>query len=429
MNRLLLVALFLAACSTVQAQEFPFSPGSGELRIVTWNIENLGSRTPRRSDEELELLAERIASFEAPVIAVQEIGSGTGRARPALEQVLANLGPDWRAVTADTSNGFIFDSRVVELLSSEQLDQLQSPPYNTFYIDFPSWQIDFGFNGDPFTAGRSLPMTAEFRVIGTGSALPIRLLSSHFHAGSDFDLQRSYEGQAIQAWTDEILQQESANSRIYLLGDFNAQPGDSPHTELGMVRLEKENTIDTGILSEGEIELDHIYATADGFPYVSRGTTFVIQPEHYSETPVEFEAIYSDHAPVLADMNLAALAYSGSWYDPEHDGEGFMVQMLEDGRAYLTWYTYDDQGQQMWLTGVGDLNGSTVVIDELYVTAGGVFGPGFDPEAVELTPWGSLVFTFDTCTSARVDYESGLGFGSGSLNPIRLTAIEGLECP
>jgi len=430
MSKFLLTALILAACSAVQAQEFPFSPGSGELRIVTWNIENLGSRTPRRSDAELELLAERIASFEAPVIAIQEIGSGAGRARPALEQILAGLGPDWRMVADATSNGFIFDSRVVELISSEQLDQLQGPPYNTFYSDFPNWQNDFGNAGDPFTTGRSLPMAAEFRLIGAGSALPIRLLSSHFHGGPDFDLQRSYEGQAIQAWIDEIVQTEAASSRIYLLGDFNAEPGNSPHTELGMLRLEKENTTNTGILSGGGIELDHIYATADGFPYVSRGTAFVIQPEHYFETPEEFEAVYSDHAPVLVDLNLAgALAYSGTWYDPEHDGEGFMVQILEDGRVFLNWYTYDDQGQQMWLTGVGELSGNTVVVDELYVSAGGVFGPDFDPEAVEFTLWGSLIFIFDTCTSARVDYESALGFGTGSLNPIKLTIIEGLECP
>ena len=133
---------------------------------------------------------------------------------------------------------------------------------------------------------------------------------------------------------------------------------------------------------------------------------------------------------MLVDLNLAgALAYSGTWYDPEHDGEGFMVQILEDGRVFLNWYTYDDQGQQMWLTGVGQLSGNTVVVDELYVSAGGVFGPDFDPEAVEFTLWGSLIFIFDTCTSARVDYESALGFGTGSLNPIKLTIIEGLECP
>ena len=430
MRKYLLTTLLLAACGTIQAQEFPFSPTGGEFRIVTWNIENLGSRTPRRSNAELELLAERIASFEAPVIAIQEIGSGVGSARPALEQVLAVLGPDWRAVTADTSNGFIFNSRIVELLSSEQLDQLQAPPYNSFYTDFPNWQTDFGNTGDPFTNGRSLPMAAEFRLIGAGSALPVLLLSSHFHAGTDFALQRNYEGQAIQSWVDEIVQTSVTSDRIYLLGDFNAQPGGSPHTELLMMRLEKENTTNTGILSAAGIELDHIYATAAGFLYVSRGTAFVIRPEHYFETPEEFEAVYSDHAPVLVDLNLAgALAYSGTWFDPEHDGEGFMVQLLEDGRVFLIWYTYDDLGQQMWLSGVGDWSGDTVMIDELYVTTGGIFGPNFDPDAVELTLWGSLVFIFESCTSARVDYESVLGFGAGSLNPTRLTVVVGLECP
>ena len=430
MSRFFLSVLVLAVCSNVHAQEFPFSPQNAQLRVVTWNIENLGSRTPRRSDAELQLLAERIASFEAPVIAIQEIGSGTGNTRPALEQVLSQLGPDWRAATSDTSNGFIYNSRQVELLSSEQLDQLQSPPYNNFYNDFPDWQSDFGTNGDPFTAGRSLPLSAEFRLIGAGSALPFRLISSHFHAGSTFALQRAYEGQAIQAWVDEILQPETAERRVYLLGDFNAQPGNSPHTELGLERLEKENTTNTAILSAGDVELDHIYASADGFSFVSRGTAFVIRPEHYGETAVQFEAVYSDHAPVLMDLNLAAsMGYSGSWIDLERDNEGFVVQVLTGNRISVTWYTYDEQGDQMWLTGAGQLSGNTALIEDVYVTAAGIWDPDFDPDTVELTVWGSLVFIFESCNQARIDYESALGFGSGSLSAVRLTNVEGLACP
>ena len=430
MSRFFLAAVILAACSTVQAQEFPFSPENAELRVVTWNIENLGNRTPRRSDAELQLLAERILSFEAPVLAIQEIGSGQGNARAALEQVLSHLGPDWRAAASVTSNGFIYNSRRVELLSSEQLDQLQAPPYNSFYDDFPNWQNDFGSNGDPFTAGRSLPFAAEFRLIGAGSALPFKLISTHFHAGPTFSVQRAYEGLAIQAWVDEMLLPKTAISRVYLLGDFNAQPGNSPHTELGLQRLEKENTTNTAIISNGDVELDHIYASEEGFSYISRGTAFVIRPEHYGESPEQFEAVFSDHAPVLMDLSLSAsIGYSGSWIDLERDNAGFVVQVLPANRINVTWYTYDGMGNQMFLTGAGQLSGNIAFIEDVYITAAGISNPGFDPDTVEITVWGSLTISFESCNRARVDYDPVLGDGSGSLNVVRLTNVEGLDCP
>lgn len=415
-------------CSIGYAQDdFPFSPADGELRVVSWNIENLGSRSPRRSDADLILLADRINSFESPIIAVQEVSAN--RAQATLDLILERLGPDWRAELGNT-NGFIFNSRTVELLGSEELDQLQLPPYSSFYTDFPNWENDFGRNGDPFTNGNSLPMSAEFRLTGVGSALPILLVSAHFHAGSSFAVQREYEGRAIQLWLDEISQLNDANSRAYLLGDFNAQPGSAPHTELSLQRLEKENVTSTVIVSTNGAELDHIYASAEGYHFVSRGTAFVVQPGHYGETPTQFELIYSDHAPILMDLNLAAsLAYSGSWYDPEHTGEGQIIQVLSANRILMNWYTYDEQGAQMWLTGVGILSGSTATIEHMYITEGGIFGPEFDPQLVELEIWGSLIMNFESCNAASIEYESILGFGSGTLNPVRLTQVEGLDCP
>ncbi len=90
---------------------------------------------------------------------------------------------------------------------------------------------------------------------------------------------------------------------------------------------------------------------------------------------------------------------------------------------------YDEEGDQMWLTGAGQLSGNTAVIEDVYVTAAGIWDPDFDPDTVELTVWGSLVFIFESCNQARVDYESALGFGSGSLSVVRLTNVEGLACP
>jgi hypothetical protein len=82
----------------------------------------------------------------------------------------------------------------------------------------------------------------------------------------------------------------------------------------------------------------------------------------------------------------------------------------------------------MWLTGVGEIVDSSVHIEEMLISKGGIFGPAFNPDDVELTVWGSLNFTFTNCQNAVASYESVIGFGADTLNPIRLTQIAGLQC-
>ena len=105
-----------------------------------------------------------------------------------------------------------------------------------------------------------------------------------------------------------------------------------------------------------------------------------------------------------------------------------MIQSLNNNRMLITWYTYDDQGEQMWLTGVGELINASVHIEEMRITKGGIFGPTFNPDNIELSVWGSLTFTFSDCQNAVASYASVTGFGEGTLNPVRLTHIAGLEC-
>jgi hypothetical protein len=57
-----------------------------------------------------------------------------------------------------------------------------------------------------------------------------------------------------------------------------------------------------------------------------------------------------------------------------------------------------------------------------------VFGPVFNPDDVELSVWGSLTFTFTDCQNAVASYESIIGFGAGTLGPVRLTRLAGLQC-
>lgn len=435
-------AAFMAAtlggsCALMAQEEFPYSPGSDQLRIVTWNIENLGNRSPPRSESDLENLAGRLLSFEAPIIAVQEIFSNPGGSRPALQTVMEHMGPEWQIAVGDGSNGVLFNSLQVNLVSGEELSVLQAPPYNSFYRDIPDWQNLYGNNGDPFSNGRSLPYMGVFQ--HAQSADLFYIISNHFHFGQDLDIIREYEGNAVRLYVEELLAGAGEELLIAVVGDFNAQPGSAPHPQLDssgeLHILVKENSQNTGILSEGA-NIDHHYLTTAALEKTADQSAFVILPEHYGESPEAFESVYSDHAPVLVDLSLAtttdelilASAWSGTWYDPAHDGEGWMIQVLSDQIVLINWYSYDDSGEQMWMTGVGSLADNRVDIDEMLITQGGLFGPDFDPDSVALEVWGSMSMTFHECDSATVEYSTVTRLGQGTLHPVRLSRIAGLDC-
>ena len=121
-------------------------------------------------------------------------------------------------------------------------------------------------------------------------------------------------------------------------------------------------------------------------------------------------------------------AISGAWYDTSHDGEGWLLDILADGRALVNWFTYDPEGNQAWFLNTGQVEGDTIRFN-LLVPSGTDFGPTFDPDRVNRPPWGRATFKFDDCNSGTMNYDSPLpGYGSGSLALTRLTKLSGLEC-
>ncbi len=119
---------------------------------------------------------------------------------------------------------------------------------------------------------------------------------------------------------------------------------------------------------------------------------------------------------------------SGSWYDPTHSGEGYVLEVLTDRRVLVYWFSFDPQGNRRWFFGVGDVRQGKLVFDEMFTTRGGIFGAEFDPETVELEPWGSLELDLE-CDSGIASFTpTEAGFPAGALNLIRLTLLAGLSC-
>jgi len=119
---------------------------------------------------------------------------------------------------------------------------------------------------------------------------------------------------------------------------------------------------------------------------------------------------------------------SGTWFNSQRSGEGFLLDYLPSGDVVAFWFTFDQDGNQMWLVGQGRPNGGMLVIDDLQITSGGRFGDSFNANDVQRQTWGSVSFDFSSCNGAVVDYSSDIGFGSGQISLSQLSGISGVDC-
>ena len=119
---------------------------------------------------------------------------------------------------------------------------------------------------------------------------------------------------------------------------------------------------------------------------------------------------------------------TGSWFDQTHNGEGLVVEVLEDGIALVYWFSYDSDGNQAWFIGTGHQKDKIINISEMLITNGGRFGDDFDPDEVEVNQWGGIQVELG-CDFGKLDYTSGLSiYGNGKQTLSRLTSIGEPAC-
>jgi hypothetical protein len=107
-----------------------------------------------------------------------------------------------------------------------------------------------------------------------------------------------------------------------------------------------------------------------------------------------------------------------AWYNPDTSGQGFFINVFPGlGAVSLAWFTYDtglppldatanlgDPGHR-WLTAVGPIDGNQVMM-EIEMTSGGIFDT--PTEIIRTDPPGSdgtLLLTFDSCSSGTIEYD------------------------
>jgi len=132
--------------------------------------------------------------------------------------------------------------------------------------------------------------------------------------------------------------------------------------------------------------------------------------------------------PVIANPS-AFVRWSGSWYEADKAGRGMFLQVQDDGRAFLVWFTFAANGEPIWMVGEGQAQGADLVFNAVTRPVGTRFGANFDPVAVRKEPWGTIRLSGNGCASLALDYTSTQpGFGSGRFSLTRLSTAQGGGC-
>lgn len=107
-----------------------------------------------------------------------------------------------------------------------------------------------------------------------------------------------------------------------------------------------------------------------------------------------------------------------------------MAQWLNSSQVLAIMFTYDLDGNQMWVIGIGDFDGVGVTMEVLYPEESTAWGGGFDPAEVKLVTWGTFTLTWEDCNTQSVRYAAVIpGFGSATRDYKRLSRLAGTQCP
>lgn len=98
--------------------------------------------------------------------------------------------------------------------------------------------------------------------------------------------------------------------------------------------------------------------------------------------------------------------YSGSWFNQDQSGHGFSIAFgrFANGKplAVVYWYTYDSEGNPMFLLGVGEIIDS--VLEVQFESPYGMRYGEFDPQSVEREEGGTARFEFIDTQNATFNY-------------------------
>jgi hypothetical protein len=150
-------------------------------------------------------------------------------------------------------------------------------------------------------------------------------------------------------------------------------------------------------------------------------------PDAEYESGARLVGLQRSSAPVaLTPEPLVINAeFSGHYFNKVPGGEGVVRHIIANGKVLIYWLTYDDDGSQRWFLGIGERNGLTITVDELFETDNGMIAP-MSPVIVDLDVVGTAEIRFDDCDNGVVD--ALVDGGARTMESGRLTGLKSIEC-
>ncbi len=164
---------------------------------------------------------------------------------------------------------------------------------------------------------------------------------------------------------------------------------------------------------------------AEGLPC---GALTTQTPNPDSPTGVDLQAEQNSAEPIALTPAPLVIngAFSGHFFNKVEGGEGVIVQVIANGTVLVYWLSYDDDGGQRWIFGIGERSGLTVSLDKLYETDNGVFAT-MDPVEFDLEVVGSGgEIRFSGCNDGVVN--ATVDGVPRTMEIGRLTGLSSLEC-
>jgi len=150
----------------------------------------------------------------------------------------------------------------------------------------------------------------------------------------------------------------------------------------------------------------------------------------------KFAEDFHDSSKLYENVGLTP-GLTGTWWDSSRAGEGWVLEFGWVGsnlNLFAAFYTYDSEGNQIWLTAQNTaINGLAVTVN-IYITSGAKWGSDFNSADVALVQWGTGTFTFPTCESATFHMVPSadmiaMGYTEQTFNLTRDLFTSGIQCP
>jgi len=161
----------------------------------------------------------------------------------------------------------------------------------------------------------------------------------------------------------------------------------------------------------------HVMEKVGSRLFVLGGAESISTIPHLTTDTVEALEVDSDFA-INAGLNDA-------WVSDQAPFQGMFITVFENlGAVFVSWFSFDSDGptpdtaifgasDQRWVTGLGVIDGDTVVISA-ELTSGGIFNAS-EPLAMQQTNYGTITIVFLGCKEAMVTYDFPSAGQSGQM--------------